>query len=173
MAFRRYVIAVLVFVVFVGGAFAMFQVADAGSDSAARTAENVTNESINQQVGIWQYVNKSTQEHTAGFNETVTVYNSNDQELTKGEDYQWNATDGAIKYENTASVTDGETGNISYAYFENTQDVKGLSSIIDPIVAFVGRGGLLAGGLGLVVVLLAFGALIARYIGDSGPQTNR
>lgn len=173
MAFRRYVIAILVFVIFVAAAFTMMIVADLSEDSAAQVADNVTNESINQQVDLWQFVNKAIEDDTAGFNESVTVYNSSDVELEEGVDYEWNATDGTIKYHNTAKVNDGETGNISYTYFRNTQEVSELSKVIDPIVAFVSRSGLFVGGLGLVVVFLAFGSLVARYLGGQDFQSNR
>lgn len=173
MAFRRYVLPILVFVLFVGGAYTMFLVVDAGSDSADRTPEYVENESINQQVGLWQFTNKALDQHTAGFNESVTVYNASDHELTKGEDYQWNASDGSIKYENTNDVTDGNTGTISYHYFENTEDVKGLSRVIGPLAGLVGQGGLLVGGLAIVVMLLAFAGLVSRFFSGNDFQSNR
>lgn len=173
MAFRRYATAIFVFVIVVAAAFTVFLVADAAEDSAAQTADSVDNETINQQVDIWQFVSKATEDRTAGFNESVTVFNSSGDELTKGEDFLWNASEGTINYQNTANVTDGENGNISYTYFRNTKEVNTISQIIDPVVALIGNGGLLVGGLGLVVVLLAFVTLVARFFSGNDFQSNR
>lgn len=173
MAFRRFVIPIVLFVLVAGIAIGTLTIADAASDEAARTAENVTNETINQQVDVWQYVNRSLDDSTAGFNESITAYNNTGVELTKGTDYQWNATDGTIKYENTPRVNDNTNGNVSYTYFENTQNVNALSAIIDPLVLFVSQTPLLIGGLALGVILLAAAGILSKYVGDSGPKTNR
>lgn len=173
MAFRRYVIPVVLFVLVAGVAFGTMMMAGAASDSAARTAESVTNESISQQTGIWQFVKKATVDSTAGFNESVTAYNASGAKLTKGVDYEWNATDGTIQYLNSANVTDGATGNISYTYFENTQEVQLLSQIIDPIMLFVSSSPLLVGGLALGILLLAAVAILAKYMGKDDFTSNR
>lgn len=173
MAYRRYVVPIVLFVLFAAMAFGTMMVADFGSNDAARNAANVTNESISQQVGVWQFVNKATVEHTAGFNESVTVYNSSGDELVKGTDYEWNASDGTISYYNTANVADNEAGNISYTYFKNTQDVQLLSDIIDPIVLFASQSPLLIGGLALGIILMAAVAIVAKYMGRSDFKSNR
>lgn len=173
MAFRKIVLAVLVFVAVAGIGIATLEIADSAKAEGDRTPVNVTNESIVQEVGIWQFVNKAIEDDTAGFRENVTVYNSSDVELTEGTDYEWNATDGTITYFNTARVTDGATGNISYTYLQNTRPVSVLSRVIDPVVALVSWSPLLAGGLGLSVILLAVGAIVARYVGGGGGNIQR
>lgn len=174
MAFRRYIIPIVLFVLVVGVAFGTMVVADAASDDAAREPVQVTNETISQQTGIWQFVKNATVDSTAGFNESVTAYNASGAELVKGVDYEWNASDGTIQYIDTANVTDGATGNISYIYFKNTPDVQVLSQIIDPIVTLVSHSPLLVGGLALGLMLLAAAAILARYMGGSDfTKTNR
>lgn len=174
MAFRRYVIAVLLFVAVAGMGFALLEIADASRNDAARTGELQVNESISQETGLWQFVNRAIEDDTAGFNETVTVYNASDAELVPGTDYEWNSTDGTIKYSNTANVTDGATGNITYAYFQNTRSVNVLSRVVTPVVTFLSWSPLLVGGIGLGVLLLAAVAILMRYVGgSSGPQTRR
>lgn len=173
MAFRRYVIPIVLFVLVASVAFGTIVMADTASDSAARDAATVTNESISQQVGVWQFSKQALEESTAGFNESVTAYNSNGAELTKGVDYEWNATDGTITYYNTQNVTDGATGSLSYTYFENTQEVQALSQIIDPIVLFVSQSPLLVGGLALGIILLAAVAILAKYMNRSDFKSNR
>lgn len=173
MDFTDLVIPVMVFVIFVGGAFTAYQVADGAQNQAAQVNATVTNETLTQQVGNWQLVSKSTEEFTAGFNDTVTVYNQSGVELTEGTDYEWNSTDGAIKYLDTANTQDGNSSNITYTYFENTEAVKDLSGPVGVITTAVGKSAYLVGGLGLVVLLLAVVGLVAKVFGESGPQTNR
>jgi hypothetical protein len=173
-AYGRYVTWIIVFVAVVGIAFATLTIADAARNDGARVADSVDNESIVQEVGLWQFTNQALDDDTAGFNETVTVYNSSGDELTRGTDYEWNATDGSITYFNTANVTDGLTGNISYAYFRNTQPVNELAQIVAPVVALVSWSPLLVGGLALAMILLAAAALVGRYMGGSDrPRSNR
>lgn len=173
MDFSRLVVPVFVFVIFVGGAFAAYQVADLGQDDAAKNLKTVENESISQQVGIWQLVSKSTDRYTAGFNDTVTVYNSSDVELEEGTDYEWNETDGAIYFYDTASTTDGNSANITYDYYENTEEVKEISGPIGVLTRGVGQMGYFAGGIALVIFLLALGGLLAKKFTDDGPRSNR
>lgn len=173
MGFTKLVVPVMVFVVFVGGAFAAYQVADNAQDQAARSSETVTNETLTQQVGNWQLVSKSTDEFTAGFNDTVTVYNETGTQLEAGTDYEWNSTDGAILYKDTASTQDGNSSTITYDYEENTAVVKDLSGPLGAITTAVGESGYLVGGLGLVVFLLATAGIMAKVVGESGPRTNR
>lgn len=170
--FRRFVIPVLVLVIVVGGAFAAYQVADSARDSAAQEADTVTNETLVQQVGTWQLVSKSTDEFTAGFNDSVTVYNNSSVELTEGTDYEWNETDGAIKFLDTDSTSDGDPANITYTYFENTQEVKRVAGPLDVIVTGLGKFGYAGGAIALVVFLLAVAAFVAKSWAK-GPKTNR
>lgn len=173
MAYRKLVIAVLLFVAVAGIAFGTLQIADSARGQADYTVQNVTNESIVQETGIWQYVNEALNDDTAGFRADVTVYNSSDVELTEGTDYEWNATDGTITYFNTASVNDGATGNISYTYLENTRAVSVLSRVIDPVATFVSQAPLMVGGLGLGILLLAAAVIVTKYVGTGGGGVQR
>lgn len=175
VTFRSLIIPVLVLVIFAGGGFAAYQVADFGQKSAARGAgTTVTNESHVQQVGIWQFTDNSTNEFTAGFNDSVTVYNNSSVQLTEGEDYKWNATDGSIFLYDTASTTDGEPFTITYTYYQNTEEVQELSGPLSVITGGLGQVAYLAAGLALVVFILGFGAFVAKYLGSrGGPRTNR
>lgn len=173
MEFKSVIIAVLLFVIFVGGSFTAYQIASTGQDAAAQHPETITNETLVQQVGTWQLVSKSTQQFTAGFQENVTVYNATGTKLTEGTDYRWNQTDGTIYFENTASTTDGANANITYTYYENTESVKTISGPLDVITTTLGRSGYMVGALGLVVILLTLGGILAKSFADSGPKSNR
>jgi len=174
MAFRELVIAVAVFTIFVTGAFTAFQVADLGQKDAPAEPRNVTNESIPQEYDAYQFVDNATLQYTAGFNESVTVYNNSSVELTEGTDYEWNETDGTILFKDTAKTNEGDPANISYTYLYNTQRVREVSTPINTIVQAIGRTGFLAGGLALVVLLIAFGGFVASKFNESSlPQSNR
>jgi hypothetical protein len=174
MEFQRMVIAVAVFVMFVGGAFTAYQVADLGQKNAPSDARNVTNETIPQEYDAYQFVDKALLEYTAGFNDNVTVYNSSDVELEQGTDYEWNDTDGTIHFLNTPKTDESATANVTYTYQWNTQRVREVSTPINTIVQAVGRTGLLAGGLALVVFLIAFAGFAASKFNQSSlPKSNR
>ena len=172
--FRGIVVPVLVLVLFVGGAFTVYQVSEFGQQSAARgDGQTVTNETHIQQVGLYQLVDKATATYTTGFNESVTVYNSSDVQLTEGTDYEWNETEGTILFYSTANTQDGASYNITYTYFENTGDVKTLAGPLEVLTIAIGNLGYLAAGLALVSLLIGFAIAIAKFVGDSGPTTNR
>lgn len=174
MVFKRLVIAVAVFAIFAAGAFTAYQVADLGQKDAPADPRNVTNETLIQEYDAYQFVPNATKEFTAGFDDNVTVYNNTSHELTEGEDYEWNETDGTIIYKDTASTDEGNESTISYTYYWNTQRVREVSGPLKALTQAIGRTGLLAGGLALVIFLVAFGGLVAKRIGGSDmPQTNR
>lgn len=173
-SFRGIVIPVLVLVLFVAGAFGAYQVADLGQKDAARDGGNlVENETHVQQVGMWQLVDRSTEEFTAGFNDSVTVYNDTSTELAEGDDYEWNASDGAIFFYDTTSTSDGTQFTITYTYFQNTEGVKDLSGPLDVITRGVGQMGYFGAGIALIVFLLAFATIIGKRLGDDTPTSNR
>lgn len=175
MRFRRLVIPVLVFVILVGAAFTAFQVSDYAQGSAAENPDAITvdNETILQQVEMWQFVQASQEPYTTGFDENVTVYNHNDDELEEGVDYEWNATHGSIYFYDTADTSDNDPANVTYDYYENTEDVKTLGQPLQVITSFLGYSGYIGAAIGLVIMLLAFAGLVARNFADSGPGTNR
>lgn len=173
MVFKKVVVPIAVFVIFVSAGFGAYQIADAGQDQAAQQPRTVENETLIQQVGNWQLVSKSLDQFTAGFNDSVTVYNESGVELTEGTDYEWNSTDGAIKYLDTPRTQDGNTSNVTYVYQENTEAVKKLTGPLDVVTVGVGKAAYLAGGFGLILVLMAIGVVVAQWLSDTGPRTNR
>lgn len=174
-SFKRLVVPVLLFVVIVGGGFTAYYVADLGQGAAAQgDGQTIANETHIQQVDMWQLVDRSTNEYTTGFNDTVVVRNNSSHVLTAGEDYRWNDTEGTIFFEDTASTNDGEPYNITYTYFANTEEVRQLDGPLDVITRGLGLSAYLVGGIALVVFLLALAGLIGKYLGGrGGPRSNR
>lgn len=175
VTFRSLVVPIMVFVIFVGGAFAAYQVADFGQMGAAHgPGTTVTNESHVQQVGIWQYTDNTTYQYTTGFGDSPTVYNNSSVRMVEGTDYEWNATDGGIYLYNTANTTDGAPFTITYTYYQNTEDVKHLNGPLSAITSALGNLTIFAAGLGLVVFIFGFGVFVAKYLNSrGGPKTNR
>lgn len=173
--FRSLVIPVVVFVIFAGGAFAAYQVADFGQQSAAHgPGTTVTNESHIQQVGMWQYTDNTTGRYTTGFNDSPTLYNNSSAQLVEGTDYEWNATDGGVYLYSTPNTTDGAQFTITYKYYQNTPDTRRLDTVLRGITKGVGNLSILAAGLGLVILILVFAALVAKHVSSrGGPRTNR
>lgn len=173
MVFKKFVIAVAVFVLFVGGAFTAYQVADLGQNAAADEPKNVTNETVVQEFDSFQFVDQALEQYTTGFNDSVTAYNSSNTTLERGTDYRWNETDGTILYLDTQSTNETNTSYVSYTYFENTQEVKEVSGPIETVTNAIGQTGFLAAGLALVVLILLFGGFIASRLTNGMPKTNR
>lgn len=171
-SFKSVMVAVMMFVLVTVVAFGGYQVADASQDGAATVDRTVTNETITQYYDTWQLVNKSTAEFTAGFSDSVTVYNSTDTELTRDVDYAWNATDGAILFYDTPSTNATANATITYEYQENTNTVKQLAGPIGVVVKGLGQLPLMAAGLGFAVIFFAVGAIVLKQT-RGGPQTRR
>lgn len=113
----------------------------------------VTNETVTQDVGNYTAVSAAGDEGVKGFLDDEVVYNSSDVQLTEGTDYEWNETDGTIKFLSTTDTTDGANANITYTY-----DYMG-----DDQVATVQRisQAMLLGG---VVIIVLFAAVILRVL---------
>jgi len=163
MVFRTLVLAIVVFVAFVGAGFAAYQVASQSQDAAAVTNTTVENESLVQQVGIWQLTDKAESEFTQSFSNHTTVYNNSSAELVRGTDYEWNATDGTIKFLSSPNTTDGENATITYEVTENTEAVQNTDGVIDSILTITGNPGIIAAGFGFVVLLLAFAGILGKF----------
>lgn len=173
MGFKRFVVPFVLLVIFAAGGVVVYQAADYAMDDADRVEKTVENETLVQETAAYQYVNKSLETFTAGFNDSVRVWNASDVELTDGTDYDWNETDGTIRFYDTARTNDGSTANITYDYLENTQDVKTLWGPVSGIVAAVGETPLFVAGLGLVVLLIVVAGFFAKKMTGGGPRTNR
>lgn len=174
MAFRKLVVAVIVLVIFAGGGLAAYQVADTAQDDAARTDfKTQTNETVLQQIGVWQLVDRATMEFTVGFNNSTTAYNDSDHELVRGTDYRWNSSDGAVKFLASPNTTQGNNATITYDYRENTEDVQLLAGPVGGVVEALGQSAFLAAGIALIVFLLGIGVFMAKTVRDSGPRSNR
>lgn len=170
---RTIVVAVVVFAIFAAGGIAAFQVSQQSQNQAAQVQDTQTGEQIVQETGIYQFVDRAQDDFVVGFNDTVTVRNSSGTVLSEGTDYEWNSTDGTIKFINTSSVQDGQAGEINYGYEENTQEVQRVGRPLRSMTEAIGRLPLVAGGLGLSVLLIGFAGFLARVFGESGPGGGR
>lgn len=164
MAFRTLVVAVAVFVLFVGGGFAAMQVADDSRQDAARTNTTVENESIVVQYDIYQLTDKAESKYTLQFqNDSVAVSNQSGATLNRGTDYKWNNTDGTIKFINTTATNETNNATISYNVTENNEAVQRIGGPVGRIVDALAKNGVLIAGFAMVVFLLAFGGIIGKY----------
>lgn len=117
-------------------------------DGADRTT--VTNESITVDYSGSQPVAESGLEYA----DTVDVYNASGAELAAGTDYDWNATDGNVTFQNTSATTDGETATITYQYREASEQHETRAGI----AGFVGQA------LTWLLVLLAGGYVFREVL---------
>lgn len=173
-SFRALVIPVVIMVVFVAGAFTAYQVADIGQKDAARDQGTlVENETHVQRIGFWQLTDNSTNTFFAGANDTVTVYNNSSAVLDRGDDFEWNKTEGAIYFYDTASTNDGDPYNITYTYFTNTKDVQQVSGPLSVVTRGMGYMAYLVAGIAMVVFLLGIVYIVKSFLDNSTPTTRR
>ncbi len=173
--FRSVVIAAAILTVFTVGGFTIFTVADIAQDHAPSQNESFTqdNETLVVEYDAYQYVNKSQEEFTTGFNNTTVRAFADGSELTRGTDYAWNTTDGTIIFHNTAATTEGENASVTYDYYRNTERVQEASGPLMIVVEAVGWLGVAGAGFAIVVLLIAVGGFIVQRVGASGPETRR
>jgi len=164
MVFRTLVVAVAVFTLFVGGGFAAFQVADTSQEESARTTTNVTGESIVVQYDIYQLTDKAESRYTLSFNNSsVAVFNESGAELTRGTDYEWNNTDGTIRFLNTTATTEGNNATIAYTVVENTETVQSIGGPLSVVVNALGNNGIYIAGFALIIFLLGAAGIFGKY----------
>jgi len=84
-------------------------------------------------------------------------------ELQEGTDYEWNTSDGTVKFLESGSVSDNETVTGSYAYKTKVQPAQGINSVASllfelalPLSIFVAVA-VMVGGLAAALVRRAGG----------------
>lgn len=164
MVFRTLVLAVAVFVLFVGGGFAAMQVADDSRQDAARQNTTVDNETIVVEYDAYQQVDKAQSKYTLRFhNDSVSVYNNSSAELVRGTDYEWNNTDGTIIFNDTPNTSEGENATITYNVTENTEGVQDVGGPITTVVETLGKNGIYVAGFAFVIFLLALAGILGKF----------
>lgn len=140
----------------------MVWAASAAYDDAGEETTTVTNESITADVGNWTEVNAP--DYALEFKDDETVYNSSDVELVENTDYEWNTTNGSVKFLNTQNVSDGESMRITYNYTAKVpvaRTIKGSTTLLFPALAMLTL-------LSVGMVAVAIGADLSGLFGRNG-----
>lgn len=117
-------------------------VAFAPAYAAGGERVSVANESITVDYSGTQSVDESGLQ----YDDSVTVRNSSGAVLDAGTDYEWNATDGSVAFQNTSATTDGSEAAISYQYRQETDQGQAVAGVLSGLGKFVTFGLLLLGG---------------------------
>lgn len=88
----------------------------------------------------------------AYYDEDVTVYNSSDDLMTEGTDYEWYTSNGTIEALSGAGLADGGDGNITYSWQQTTEEQRTFAAMLAQIPNFIGY----ALPLGILFMFLAF-----------------
>ena len=119
-------------------------------DTAAAVAEVATTESVsNEAISVAYNETTAVDADGVGYNETVTVV-SHQSELSAGEDYDWDASNGEIRFFNTSSTRANESVNVSYAVRRvptTTDRIANLIAVFEVPIAL------------LITLMLGLGAL--------------
>lgn len=102
--------------------------------------ESIDNESLTQKVGEWQSVDAATKDGFAGAYDNETVRNSSGSTLTEGTDYEWNQSDGRIKFLDSSSTNNGSSAEIDYSYDQRSEMAV---SMVGPLAAVFDMAGIL------------------------------
>jgi len=134
MTFARAAVALALVVIILPG---IAWTASAGFDESNQFGTTVDNETITANLETWQAVDDA--DRAFEFFDNETVRNSSDANLSEGEgdgsgDYDWNESDGTIRFHDTESVSDGEQMNVTYTYWEKTEFAKEMRAVMRPAV---------------------------------------
>lgn len=91
-------------------------------------------------------------DHAYNFSDTVEVRNSSDAVLEEGTDYEWNATDGTLRFLNSSATSEGESATVTYEYQAQTAETRTVGTTLSPFAQFLGM-------LFFVVVVVGTAAL--------------
>lgn len=139
----------------------------AAYDESGESDTTVTNETVTADIDNWTAVDAP--DYVLSFDDSVTAYNSSGAELTEGTDYEWNATDGTIKYlGGSSSVSDGEDTSVTYTYTAKTETSRQMKGILT--LAYRGLPYLLflAVGFFAIAVVAVVGQLLGARTGRVG-----
>jgi predicted cobalt transporter CbtA len=128
------------------------------------TVETVGNESLVQDVGNWTAVEASGGTGVTGFYDNETVRNSSGDVLTEGEDYEWDAESGSIRFFESSSTEDGSNASISYAYDRRPEQA---TAMIGPVATMFDVAGILPLVVALLAVLAGLDVLRSSTSGGS------
>lgn len=126
------------------GLFFIFGIGSAAWADVPRQEYSETNETMTVEYGVWKPVDpaETNRLQSAQDNEAVRSGNT----LTEGTDYEWNASDGTIRFYNTAETSEGDTAYLDYTYTGTTATAARWAQ---PIFAVIG-----------VLPIFAFGAAV-------------
>ena len=122
--------------------------ATGAAQSDATRDFSVTNESVT--VDFSNATPVDSTDVAVSFNDSVTVYNSSDTELTNGTDYEWHPGNGSVSWFDTPNLVDGETATISYTHQAPSEGSRELGGVLS--TAFRGGALLLLLFAGLAVL---------------------
>lgn len=120
---------------------------DAGTDVT------VTNETWTPDAGNITTLNDS-QINGAYYDDTVTVYDENDTEMTAGTDYEWFPTNGTVKALAGGGLDGDASATITYRYQETTLEQRNIAELLTHVPRTM--------GMALPVFLVLFFLLALR-----------
>jgi len=83
----------------------------------------------------------------AGFyDNSTTVYNASDVEMTEGTDYNWLEGNGTVEVLAGGDLANDPNGSITYGYVQTTPEQRAMASVL----------GLIPNGIGLVLPVFVF-----------------
>lgn len=150
MSVARLAVAFMVVgMILAGGVTALEQ-----SFSEAGNQQTVTNETFTPDGGNITTLSESNRDDVI-YNRSVTIYDDSGTDTTvasEPEDYRWFESNGTLKTNETGSLAGDSSANITYGYFDSTEQKIGAQQLTSFLPRLFG----LMLPLGLVIAFIAF-----------------
>lgn len=140
-ALRPWTAGLLLFAIALVGVLGIVWATGAAYADSPETNYSVDGETHTADVGNITPVNAPS--YALRFLDNETINDSNGITLNEGDDYEWNTTNGSIRWLSSGNYADGETMTVDYTFVGKTPEARTMRSVLTVPVEIVLPSGIL------------------------------